>query len=82
MYRIITLPFDAVKKGFDESPLNDFIINKRVVGSRIEFFHRGDEAYWTVLIAYDEVLEKTPDRHLHGLNEPQRLRDRLVIRLV
>jgi superfamily II DNA helicase RecQ len=73
MYRIITIPFDSSKNGFDERPINDFVINKKVVHTRAEFFQREGNAYWTLFIEYDEVLEKTSDRTLQGLNEPQKL---------
>jgi len=35
--KIITIPFEGLKKGFDESLLNDFVLNKRIVSSRVEF---------------------------------------------
>jgi superfamily II DNA helicase RecQ len=73
MFKILTIPFDKRKKCFAEELLNDFVINKQVKYYRAEFFTTAEETYWTVLIEYDEVLEKTPERALHGLNEPQRL---------
>jgi superfamily II DNA helicase RecQ len=78
MFKIIAIPFDRVKKTFDEAPLTGFILNKQVKSCRAEFFRNGEDVYWTVFLEYDPLLEKTPERSLEGLDEPQKmLLDRL-----
>jgi len=71
MFRIITVPFDRTKKGFDEELLSQFILNKCIKNFRAEFFQDGDDKYWTIFLEYDPVLEKTADKALQVLNEPQ-----------
>jgi len=73
MFKIITVPFDRVKKCFDEELINKMTLNKQVKSCRAEFFQDGDEAYWTVFLEYDPLLEKTPERSVEGLDEPQKL---------
>lgn len=78
MFKIIAIPFDRVKKSFDEELLNRVTINKQVKSCRAEFFRNGEDAYWTVFLEYDPLLEKAPERSLEGLDEPQKmLLDRL-----
>jgi len=73
MFKIITIPFDRQKKGFDEEILNRFVINKRITSYRSEFFQDPDDAFWTVFLEYDPLLEKTGDKETLSLNEPQKL---------
>jgi hypothetical protein len=44
MFKIITIPFDRLKKGFDEEILNGFVINKHILSYRSEFFLDGEDA--------------------------------------
>lgn len=73
MFKIITIPFDRIKKGFDEELLNQFVLNKYIREFRTEFFQDGDDKYWTIFLEYDSALEKTADKALQVLNEPQKL---------
>jgi hypothetical protein len=38
MFKILTIPFDRVKKGFDEEFLSRFTSNKQVKSYQAEFF--------------------------------------------
>ena len=73
MFKIITIPFDRIRRGFDEELLNQFVLNKYIREFRTEFFQDGDDKYWTIFLEYDPVLEKTPEKNLEGLDEPQKL---------
>jgi superfamily II DNA helicase RecQ len=73
MFKIITIPFDRQKKGFDEEILTRFVINKHVTFHRSEFFQDGEDTFWTVFLEYDPLLEKTGDKETIALNEPQKL---------
>jgi superfamily II DNA helicase RecQ len=73
MFKIITIPFERIKKGFDEELLNRLTLNKQVKSYRCEFFKDSEEAYWTVFLEYDPLLEKTPEQNLEGLDEPQKM---------
>jgi superfamily II DNA helicase RecQ len=78
MFRIITIPFDRKTECFDDSLLNQWTLNKQVKNCRAEFFKDGEEAYWTVFIEYDPVLENVPVEKTDGLDGPQKvLFDRL-----
>jgi hypothetical protein len=46
MFKILTIPFDRKKKGFDEDLLNRFIVNKRLTACRSEFFREGGHKRW------------------------------------
>jgi superfamily II DNA helicase RecQ len=73
MFKIITIPFDRQKQGFDEEILNRFVINKRIISCRSEFFQDSDDTFWTVFLEYDPLLERTGDKATLSLNEPQKL---------
>ena len=71
MFKIITVPFDRNKKGFDEEVLTKFILNKQVTSYHVQFFEDAAEKYWSVFLEYDPVLEKAPEKEMDGLDEPQ-----------
>ncbi len=82
MFRIITIPFNRTKKLFEEEVLNDFLLNKRLNYFRAEFFRDNDDAYWSVFLDYDALLDadrlespKRPEAEnpVRELDEPQRL---------
>ena len=73
MFKIITLPFDRKIKGFDDETLNKSILNKKVKSHKAEFFQDGDDNYWTILIEYDPVLEKSPKKDFEKLDETQKI---------
>lgn len=73
MFKIITIPFDRNKKGFDEEVLTKFILNKQVTSYHVHFFEDGAEKYWSVFLEYDPVLDKTPDKEEEGLDQPQKI---------
>ena len=62
MFRIITIPFDRIQKGFDDGSLNKFLLNKKVKSYRAEFFEDGGDKYWTLMVEYDPVLQKGSKR--------------------
>ncbi len=71
MYEIITIPFNTITKAFNPDDLNTFCINKKVISTKIEFFRDEKQAYWTVFIEYEPVLEKTSSEPV-GLTEAGR----------
>ncbi len=73
MFKILTIPFDRTKKGFDEDGLNKFVLNKHVKNYRAEFFQDGDDKYWTVFLEYDPVVEKMSGNEAEGFDKGQRL---------
>lgn len=56
MFKIMTIPFDRIQKGFDDEILNKFLLNKKLKSYRAAFFQDRDEKYWTLLVEYDPVL--------------------------
>lgn len=73
MFKIITIPFDRNKKGFNEEVLTKFILNKQLISYHVRFFEDGVDKYWSALLEYNPVLEKTPEKETEGLDEPQRI---------
>lgn len=73
MFRILTIPFDRAKGFFDDSLLNEYLLNKRVKTWGARFFQLDGEAYWTVFIDADPVLPPPGKRAEEGLSEPERL---------
>ncbi|MFW6371706.1 MAG: hypothetical protein ACOC10_10950 [Bacteroidota bacterium] len=56
--KIITVPFNAQTGMFEEEALQDFLLNKKNVELKSEFFQVNGNAYWTVYVEYEEVFEK------------------------
>jgi len=73
MFKILTIPFDRTKKGFNEDGLNKFVLNKHVKSYSAEFFQDGEDKYWTVFLEYDPVFEKTSGKEAEGFDEGQKL---------
>jgi len=44
MFKILTIPFDRKKQGFDDELLNRVILNKQLKSHRAEFFQIGEDA--------------------------------------
>jgi superfamily II DNA helicase RecQ len=55
-YRIFTIKFNKKDECFDESELNDFCLNKKIIDKRIEFFQTEGKVYWSVFIEYETIL--------------------------
>jgi|TARA_Y100000031_G_C8161375_1_gene357158 superfamily II DNA helicase RecQ len=64
-YEILTVPFNPVTKSFHTDNLNRFCMNKHIVSTKSEFFRDGNDAYWTVFVEYEAILEtegKAPEK--------------------
>jgi superfamily II DNA helicase RecQ len=72
LFKIITIFFDKDKACFIEDELNQFCLNKKVKSYHAEFFKLEDQAYWTVFIAYEIVLEAKNERET-SLSEEEKL---------
>ena len=72
---IITLPFDPETEMFHDEELSRFLLNKRVVTLRPEFFLTNGRPYWSVFVEYETVLTASDDKaeSNSNLDEPQRL---------
>lgn len=57
MIRILTIPFDSDKELFDESAVNNFLMNKKLKSMETQFFTSGDKPYWTVFVEYEPILQ-------------------------
>jgi len=53
--RVITLRFDCVIGGFDDTPLRDFLKDKEVLSLRDHFFIKNDVPYLAVLVTYSPL---------------------------
>ena len=73
MFKIITMAFDPITKGFDEGVIRQFILNKKVISYKAELFQSGQDIFWTVFLAYDPLVEPTPAARLEDLTESQKL---------
>jgi superfamily II DNA helicase RecQ len=59
---------------FHDEELSRFLLNKRVVTLRPEFFQVNGRPYWSVFVEYETVLTASDDRtESNNLDEPQRL---------
>lgn len=50
--RVITLRFNGLLDGFDDTPLREFIKDKEVISVRDHFFVRNEQPYLAVLVNY------------------------------
>ena len=56
MFKIVTIPFDEGRRCFLEEELNKFCLNKTIKDYKAEFFQSSKDAYWTIFIEYETVL--------------------------
>ncbi|MFN0213180.1 MAG: HRDC domain-containing protein [Saprospiraceae bacterium] len=54
--RILTLPFSGEGEVFQDDPVQQFCVNKRVNRMETRFFCHSGRPYWTVAIHYDVLL--------------------------
>ena len=57
--KIFTIPFSEETEGFDTTDIEEFCFNKKVISQQSHFFVKGGQPYWTVLVWYDIVVEKS-----------------------
>jgi superfamily II DNA helicase RecQ len=70
-FRIITIPFNEAHECFSVEDLNNFCLNKKIIRTQQEFFHKDRKFYWTVFLEYESIHENQPDNNT--LNEAERL---------
>jgi hypothetical protein len=62
MFRIVTIPFDSVIKGFDDELLRQFVLNKSVSHYQAVFFEEGGNGCWSIFLEYDVLVEKGSEK--------------------
>ena len=70
LVRILTMKFDACREIFEEADLQNFLLNKHVHAMHPQFFMQNGQAYWSVLLTYEEILPR--DAHAEHLGEADR----------
>ena len=71
--RIITVPFDSGKEIFQDEVLTRFLLNKRVETLKPEFFTLNGNAYWTVFLVYEPILDEMKNMGEKGMDQAQSL---------
>lgn len=71
-YEIISIPLAPGSKTFNAEELNRFCANKKILDRKIAFFQQGGNAYWSVFLEYEVMLEPS-DRETAGLTEAGRV---------
>jgi len=77
LFKFLTLPFDKKTETFDEEEVNNFLVNKKLNHYEVEFFLNEKNAYWTVFMAYEVILEKDHKNDLQFSEAENLLRDKL-----
>lgn len=81
-FKIITIPFDDSKELFLDDELNKFILNKKIISKKLEFFTYNSKPYWSVLLEYEHIhpvgaKHFSPDSNVkqtvENLSEPDKL---------
>jgi superfamily II DNA helicase RecQ len=54
--RIFTLPFDKIIETFDDQIVKSFLLTKKVIDIKSDFFKSDGHIYWTVLVIYDTIM--------------------------
>jgi len=71
LFRVLTLPFDAVLEGFPDEIVQEFCINKQVHKMDAHFFMQDGKPFWSIAIHYEVLLKEK--RKTHALDEVQKL---------
>jgi len=70
-FKVLTIPFNTETGLFEDKDMQDFLSNKKVVSQQSHFFTTGSKPYWTIMIEYEDVFDKT--NKLPVFSEPERL---------
>jgi superfamily II DNA helicase RecQ len=71
--RIFSLPFDPSTGLFNDEPLSRFLLSRKLVSMKKEFFTAEGKPYWSVFVEYDEILPPASPQLPQNLNEWQRM---------
>ncbi len=71
--RIITLAFDQSSGMFNEELVNRFLLGRKLIGMKREFFVLDGKPYWSVFLEYQEILPSSPLPTQQRMNEWQRM---------
>ena len=70
--KIVTVPFDGINKLFQDEDPALFLLDKHVKRITPQFFHLHGEAYWTVFVEYEEIIQKPPAKHMEKMTDTQK----------
>jgi superfamily II DNA helicase RecQ len=63
--RIFTLPFDKNIESFDDQVIKSFLLTKKVLDIKSDFFKSDNNIYWTVSVIYETIMpEEKKDESL------------------
>ena len=62
LVRVLTLKFDSVIGGFDDSLLRDFVKDKEILSIRDHFFTRDELPYLVVIVTYNLLRPEDPTK--------------------
>ncbi len=57
--QIFTIPFDHTSKSFSNDVVTQFCKNKKVIHIQTQFFHQGDQPFWSVAVQYERASPST-----------------------
>jgi hypothetical protein len=58
VFKIITVSFNKEKETFFEEEIIKHLASKILKNYEVKFFSNEKNAYWTVFLAYENILEK------------------------
>lgn len=61
-FKVLTLEFDPVLGGFDQSALESFCANKNIHTVQPQLFQQHGKTYWSVWVEYDSILTPAESR--------------------
>jgi hypothetical protein len=61
--RILTVPFDPIHGVFDDEALQGFLASKKTYRIEPQFFSQHGQAFWSIYIEYDTLLEEPEVSH-------------------
>lgn len=71
--RIFVLKFDGDRGFSDDETVNRFLVGRKLLDLRKEFFLVDGHPYWSVFIEYEEIIPDKTEKPAPGINEWQAL---------
>jgi len=69
-FKVLTLAFDPVLGGFDQTALESFCANKTIHTVQPQLFQQHGKTYWSVWVEYDAILPPAEKRKTNEQLDP------------
>lgn len=75
--KIFTIIYDKTRKMFDTAEFDKFCMSKRIYSHKIQYIYDGEDYIWSVVVEYDNIVNKVEKTIVKLSESEQKLFDKL-----